>query len=401
MRKDWWMTGLAALALLSCSVEEVGRRPVGNREDVWTGPGMNAGSGAKEVCYITCLDYPQDYDWRTDPEKGSVKCSLVVFADGLPMMKIPVGDAYEVSPDPDMHRMIEGHLYTDYCTGTETVIKRDGKTLLRYPGCEDICGMLVENDTVHTLGHPRTGEGFAYRKNGKVILERSSGRTFGRLHCDGGRICFAFTEPVISDKETIERYYHCTDGEVVQTALRDDIKKVWDIISYRGEVCYIASLKGVDRPVLFLDGIMNALATPEDGRPLSFRMMTGEDHLFWEGLFIASDNTVASALWLSPGQFTAFADGMVANSCFVSGDGICCAFNPASLRGVIYRCGEEYFMPWDYVVMGTDCGAMVNGILHIGLSSVKGGRPNVWKDGKLEPLDVCGYIASVSACPSL
>ena len=90
MRKDWWMTGLAALALLSCSVEEVGRRPVGNREDVWTGPGMNAGSGAKEVCYITCLDYPQDYDWRTDPEKGSVKCSLVVFAYGLPMMKIPV-----------------------------------------------------------------------------------------------------------------------------------------------------------------------------------------------------------------------------------------------------------------------------------------------------------------------
>ena len=401
MRKDWWMMGLAMLTLLSCSVEEVRRRPDVNREDVWNGPGMNAGSDSKEVCYITCLDYPRGYDWRTDPEKGSVKCSLVVFADGLPMMKIPVGDVYEVSSDPDMHRMIEGHLYTDYCTDVETVIKRDGKTIMRYPGCENICGMVVKNDTIYTLGHHRWRDGFVYRKNGEVILERSSGRTFGRLHCDGGRICFAFTEPVISDKETIERYYHCTDGDVTQTALRDDINKVWDIISYNGEVCYIASLKGVDKPVLFLDGIMNALATPEDGKPLSFRMMTGEDHLFWEGLFIASDNTVASALWLRPEQCIPFADGMVANSCFVSGDGICCAFNPASLRGIIYRSGEEYFMPWDYAVMGTNCGAMVNGILHIGLSSVKGGRPNVWKDGKLEPLDVCGYIASVSACPGL
>ena len=401
MRKDLWIMGLAALAVFSCGVEEVNRRPEMNREDVWAGPGMNVGSDTKEVCYITCFDYPGGYDWRVDPDKGSVKCSLVVFADGLPMLKVPVGDAYEVSSDPDMHRMVEGHLYTDYCTGAETVIKKDGKTIVRYAGCESICGMVVQNDTVYTLGHQRYGEGFAYRKNGEVVLERSSGRTFGRLHCDGGRICFAFTEPVISEKETIERYYHFTDGDLVQAALRDDVQKVWDIISFNGEICYIASLKGVERPVLFMDGIMNALMMPEDAEPLSFRMMTGDGHLFWEGLFVASDNTVASALWLDPGKFTAFADGMVANSCFVSGDGICCAFNPSSLRGVIYRSGEEYFMPWGYAVMGTDCGAMVNGILHIGLSSVEGGRPNVWKDGKLEPLDVCGYISSVSVCSDL
>ena len=53
-------------------------------------------------------------------------------------------------------------------------------------------------------------------------------------------------------------------------------------------------------------------------------------------------------------------------------------------------------MPWDYAVMGTSCSAVVNGILHIGLSSLKGEQPMMWKDGDLEPLDVCGYIASVS-----
>ena len=395
MRKDWWMMGLAALTVLSCSMEGVSRRPEGNREDVWQGPGMNVGS--KEVCYITCFDYPDGYDWRTDPQKGSVKCSLVVFADGLPMMKVPVGDTCQVSPDPDRHRIIDGHLYTDYCTGTEMVIKRDGKTILRYPGCENICGMLVKDDSLYTLGHQNQGEGFVYRRNGRVILERPSGGTFGRLHCDAGHICFAFTEPIISEKETFERYYHCMEEDVTQTALRDDIKKVWDIISYNGEVCYIASLKGVEKPVLFLGGAMNAMVMPEGAEPLSFRMMAGEDHLFWEGLFIASDNTVASALWFSPERCIAFEEGMVANSCFVSGDGICCAFNPAALGGVIYRAGEEFAMPAGYAAMGPCCGAMVNGILHVGLSSLDGGCPKVWKDGKLDPLDICGYIASVSA----
>lgn len=397
MDTKWWMMGLAALTVLSCGVEELNRRPEINRDDLWTGPGMHAGSDSKEMCYITCFDYPEDYDWRTDPQKGSVKCSLVVFADGLPMMKVPVGDAYEVSPDPDMHRMIDGHLYTGYCTGLETVIKKDGKTLLRYPGSENICGMVVKDDSLYTLGHPRQGEGFVYRKNGKVILERPAGRTFGRLHRDSDRICFAFTEPVISEKETIERYYHCADGNVTQAAVRDDVKKVWDIMSYNGEVCYIASLKGVEKPVLFMDGIMNALAMPEDTEPLSFRMMAGEEHLFWEGLFVASDNTIASALWLRPGHCISFEEGMVANSCIVSGDGICCAFNPASLRGIIYRGGEEFFMPWGYTVMGTSCGAVVNGIFHVGLSSQEGERPIIWKDGETEPLDICGYIASVSA----
>lgn len=397
MKNDWWMMGLMVLAVLSCGVEEVGRRPEGNREDVWTGPGMNAGSGSKEVCYITCFDYPCGYDWRTDPQKGSVKCSLVVFADGLPMMKIPVGDAYEVSSDPDMHRMIEGHLYTDYCTDSETVIKKDGKTVLHYPGREMICGMIVDSDTVYTLAHPRQGDGFTYRKNGKIILERSSGRTFGRLYCDGGSICFAFTEPVLSAGEEIERYYHCMDGHITQTALRDDVRKVWDIMSYKGEVCYIASLTGVEKPVLFYDGIMNALVMPEDSEPLSFRMMAAEKPIFWEGLFITSDHTIASALWLRPGYCVSFEEGMVANSCFVAGDGICCAFNPAALGGVIYRAGEEFIMPAGYATMGARCGAMANGIFYLGLSSQEGGCPKIWKDGKLEPLDICGYIASVSA----
>ena len=395
--KKMWVAAVAA-AVVSCGIEEMSQRPGVNRDDVWTGPGMNAGDSGREVCYVTAFDYPDDYDWRADREKGSVKCSLVVFANGVPMMKVPVGDEFEVSSDPDMHRMIEGHLYTDYSTGSETVIKKNGKTVLRYPGREVVCGIIADGDTLYTLGHPRHGDGFAFRKNGEVILERSAGRTFGRLHRDGGRICFAFTEPVASEGRDIERYYHFTDGMIVQAAVRDDVRKVWDIYSHKGEICWVASVTGIEEPVLFKDGRLNAMVLFEGYTPLTLSIMEGEDALYVEGILTSSDLTLVTAFWPRPGHSLSFDDGFVASSSCLSGDGINFTFNPMDLSGygMIYRNGDELPMPAGYSVMGTRCAAISGGILHIGLSSLEGGRPMVWKDGQTELLDISGYIASVS-----
>ena len=117
LKKDMKRLVIAAvfIAAVSCGLEEVSRRPHSGAEDVWVGPGIDAGKEDREktVIYVTAMQYPDGYDWRADVEKGSVKCSLTVYADGIPMMKVPVGDEYEVSSDPDMHRMADGHLYTD------------------------------------------------------------------------------------------------------------------------------------------------------------------------------------------------------------------------------------------------------------------------------------------------
>lgn len=393
-----WCVMIGIAALVSCGIEEVSRRPEENREDIWIRPEMNSGDGSREVCYVTAFDYPDDYDWRADREKGSVKCSLTVFADGVPMMKVPVGDMYEVSSDPDMHRMIDGHLYTDYSTDCETVIKKDGKTVLRYTGREMICGMLVEGDTLYTLGHPRQGEGFTFRKNGKTVLARPAGRTFGRLHRDNGNICFAFTEPVLSEDGDMERYHHYSDGNIVQTAVRDDIKKVWDIYSYKGEICWAASLTGIDRPVLFKDGTLNSMIMFDGYSPLTLSILEGEDVLYLEGILTSPDLALVSAFWDSPGHIMSPEDGYVASSRCISGDGMSLVFNPVygSGKGLIFRCGEEMAMPAGYSVMGLSCAAVADGILHIGLSSQEGGRPMIWKDGQTVFLDISGYIASVS-----
>ena len=131
-----FLFAVVMIAAVSCGLTEVGepvRRPGG---EAWTGPGMNVGKDDPDrtICYVTLMSYSDGYDWRADREKGSVKCSLVVLANGLPMMKVPVGDEYETSSDPDMHRMIDGHLYTDYSTDSESVIKKDGRQLFRYSG---------------------------------------------------------------------------------------------------------------------------------------------------------------------------------------------------------------------------------------------------------------------------
>lgn len=390
----------AVLIAVSCGLEEVSRRPQNGAGEVWFGPGINVGKNdpEKKTVYVTAVEYPDGYDWRADVEKGSVKCSLVVYADDVPVMKVPAGDEYEVSPDPDMHRMSDGHLYTDYSTDSETVIKKDGKEIFRYSGREMICGLLTEGEDVYTLGHPRRGEGFSYRKNGEVIMERNGGRSFARLYRDGTSICFAFCEPILSQKDTLYRYYHVSDGNVSQTAVREDIRKVWDVISHEGEVCYLASVTGVSSPVLFRSGTMVALDMPQNSEMLACRLMAEDGHICVEGLYVRPGRSVTSGLWDEAGRSDLFDEGMTVSSICMNGDGVCCVLNGASsrLKGLIYRCGEVSDMPAGYASVGSDPAMVVDGIFHVGLSSLSGDRPVVWRDGRMTQLDINGFISTIS-----
>ena len=62
----------------------------------------------------------------------------------------------------------------------------------------------------------------------------------------------------------------------------------------------------------------------------------------------------------------------------------------------IYRSGDIYDIPEGYTVMGTAPLAMVDGILHVGMTSIDGGSPAVWQDGEIKRLGFNGYISSIS-----
>ena len=165
-----------------------------------TGPEAEEGP---EILWISGVEYPEGYDWQRDTAYGRVDARLVLLRDGERVLDIPAGERHEVSTDPDMHRIFGGHLYTDYASGTETVVRQDGRELFRFGGREMFVGFLVREDAVWTLGVNRaTGKGLVLRKNGEAVFSDPEGRlppgsgntSFegGMLHTDGDALYFFY-----------------------------------------------------------------------------------------------------------------------------------------------------------------------------------------------------------------
>jgi hypothetical protein len=383
----------------SCGLTDLSGPASGQGSDnIWGGPpDYESDAGIlDQVAYMTVLDYKKGYDWRMDPAKGSVKCSLVVYADGRPVMKVPVGDEYETASDPDMHRLVEGHLYTDYSTDSETVIKKDGALLFRYPGREIICGVEVSDSSTYTLGQNRSGSGFSFRQNGEVILQRQYGAVMGGLKRINGTLSFAFYDSIRAQDSNVDRYYIVNDGEVSQVAVREDIVKVWDVMNQGGTVSYVATLTGVAFPVFFHGESKTVIPLPL-GSVLISAALTGGDGTICAELVFRTGNEILSALWKEDVGLRIFGKGQTVAALTVTASGLYCAVNPSgtSAKGLVYRNGEVSDMPEDYTCVGRNAMSMVNGMLHVGLSSKSGGKPVVWNDGQLDTLDINGYISSI------
>ena len=401
MKRQFLCAGLWAVvcfAVQSCGITELYKVDVDDKNGVWNGPAADPSPMSPSLTFVSAFDYPDGYDWRSDPDRGHVKCSLVVFREGLPVLKVPVGNEYSVSPDPDMHRIIDGHLYTDFSDGTETLLKKNGKPVLSYPGAEMICDMKVKGSDIYTLGHSRTGQGFALRLNGSVLLSREAGYTFERILIEDTEVSVAFAEPIVSSSGTVERYYVMRGGKVTQIALRDDIKQVWDVAVYGEEIYYLASLTGVQAPVLVSSQGMTTLQMPSSMTVVSCRMNILEGGICVEGV-LADGNQVQSVLWGTDFQYSLFPKGMTFSALCFGEDGLHCTMNPASGMGagLIFRGGESLEIPAGYACMSRSAMDFASGMLTVGLSSLKGEAPALWVDGRLKNLDINGYISCVTS----
>lgn len=399
-RADKIIMTLATVLMAACSLNEVdpGKRP--SRNDIWTNPafGKDSSDVERKIRYMTAFDYPDGYDWRSDTENGSVKCSLTVFADDVPVMKIPVGENYEVSSDPDMHRIRNGHLYTDYSTGTETVIKKDGQELFRFEGREQIVDMVISGEDVMTLGCGRKGNEFTLRRNGAVEYRKKNGRPFGRMHLEDGCLMFAFCEIISSQEQDLERYWIYADGREEQVAVRKDIQKVWDLNIRNGEICYLAQMTGISAPVLVKGEEMKALDMPAGMKPVTGRLFRAGNSTFIEMVGTSNGTSHSSGIWIDSRQYKMFSPGMTTSGICTWDDGIYCICNSSSANGggTIFRCGETIVSPSGYTMMGNSPMCVADGIMYIGLSSLEGKHPLIWKDGRTSELEINGYICTMT-----
>jgi hypothetical protein len=292
-----------------------------------------------------------------------------------------------------MHRMIDGDLYTDFSTDSVTVIKKNGRYLFSYPGREMIVGMHVDSSGVYTLGQSRQGEGFSFRRDGELLFERTKGSLMGRVAAiENG---FAFSEKVSGSN--VERYYLYRNGEVSQIAVREDVKKVWDVTVSNGNVCFIATLTGIMHPVLVCGTDMYMLDFPLSVSVITCSFVPAEDDVLIESVFATTNGVMTGGLWRMGTRECLFPTGMtVWTSCIDDGGVSCLLSHYATGELRISRCGEISSLPEEYTVMGTAPLAMADGILYVGMTSLKGGKPAVWMDGEVRKLNFNGYISSIS-----
>lgn len=155
------------------------------------------------IIYCSAVRCPDDYDWQRDTACNTATCEVLLYKDGKEILCIPAGRGSCVSPAPDRHHIIDGHLFTEYCTLGETVICRDGEEVLRFKGNEILEGLVCRDGHVHTLSRKRDGTGYTYREDGEILLAQGSISIFGgfdnpaypatgALYADGDNVVFCY-----------------------------------------------------------------------------------------------------------------------------------------------------------------------------------------------------------------
>lgn len=388
---------LTAAALGGCiGITEISV-PGKDDDDIWTGPGLNISESEGPVCYATGFDYPEEYDWKKGGETGSVRCSLVVFADGVPMLKLAAGEGHEVSTDPDMHHLIDGHLYTEFCTEGNTVLRKDGKAFLKYEGRESIRCMVIDEDDTYTLGVPHEGEGFSYRKNGEIILERRSGWIYERLYIDDGRVCFAFCQQVATPDGLSERHYMVRDGRISLVTFPDETSKVWDMMSHQGHTYALTSSGPWNSVEIVSDKDSRLVRLPADAEMVTCRLFAAGDDICIEGMYVHDGKEMSCGIWVEGEEYMIFETGQSISAVCASEDEICCVLNPSDdMAGTIFKSGKIFTMPSRYACTGNTPMALNEGNLYVGLTSVEGSRPMIWKNGRSDTLRLNGPLCTLS-----
>lgn len=381
---------ICAAGLVACGLEEMGTGQYAGQEGIWYGPSY--GKNMSGTVYTVGLDYPSGYDWRADADKGMVKCSLVLFADGIPVLKVPVGDGYEVSSDQSCHRVRNGHLYTDYTDGKSTVLKRDGKEIARYDGAEEILCFEVFNGKIHTLNRRKGSEGFVYRVDGNLVLERQDGNPFLHMaeHADSVRFCFRQTQKTATGNE--ERYYESVSGTVRQIGTATDSLKIRDMKIIDGNLYSLADIPGKN-PVILHDGKEDYAAYLIRQNVVSCSFCDSDSLCVNVRCRYSGSNTMTDILWTGGNEWTMYRMGQTLSAVHADADGINAVINPSDGRdGMIFSGRTAHLIPQGYRVYSRDCMTRRDSVLYVGLSSGADAPAIVWKNGVLDTLKINGPI---------
>jgi hypothetical protein len=430
MRKSFLLRLLAAallpFLLLSCQPFGLDH-PFGQPRDLLEGAGgpVRHSAGADATVWLTAVEFPVSYDWERDTAYGTVDCRIVLFSGKERVLSVDAGPSYEVSPDPDMHRAVGGHLYTDYSTDAETVIRRDGVELFRYPGREAIRGFLLYGGHVHTLGEDRAGAGFAYRIDGEAVFRRDEGVLLeggapsaadhpdliqdGPLYVEGGMVCFSYYVP---DQPPTLFFVH--DGVEEAVSVGATVAAIMDHRLYNGSFYRVENRSGAAGLPFLVSGETSVQLSGEPRLAPSARKCTlvpyGDD-MAVRGWYHYPDGYEEFHLWTRSGvlyreslPFRAFSVLHTSDYSDDSGFGMASygtglmayVFSPPGESLTIVKGTETWTPMGHYRLFTPSCARLVCGPGAKYYVALSGPSCILWVDGVVTPIPIHGYISGLT-----
>lgn len=382
---------IVVLILSSCGFGEIEVGTHSGSNGIWYGPSY--GKHLSGTCYAVGIDYPEGYDWKADPDKGNVKCRLVMFADGEPVLKIPVGDMYEVSTDNSRHRLRSGHLYTDYTDGKTTVIKKDGTELLRYGFSEEVMSLVDHEGRIHTLGYPKDGDGFIYRVDGEVLVERPSGTVLNPLFIYDGKVCFCFSQYSESSTGQVLKYYLSENGKVSLLDLVEDVGDILDIGIYYDGIYILARKNGFYAPVLIHEDREEQVDYFSRLDIVSCSFLATESMCVRVRYRYPEADRLSDIIWCGGQEWRHLMRGGLVTSMFNDANGChAVVYSSADQEGMILSFDRRYRIVPGYHAYGEECITARDSVVYVGLTSSTGGKPVIWRNGILDTLNINGPL---------
>ena len=362
------------------------------------------------LIYLAGVEFPKDYDWLRDTANGNVSFNLVLFVNGKKTISVPSGEEACLSPDPDMHFLVAGHLYTVFPVSGHTIVTCDGAELFRYEGEEVIKGFILQEDGICTLGQKKKGEGFSYRKNGVELFSSENGyvlgdmceqgREYGALFYNGGAVCFIYYLPVVGASSGYRSWFVVEDGVQREVKPIRTLAEIFDVGIIDGKLCIVGSIgKDGVLPVLIMARKIVSLSTVASEVMKNGRLIFSDNRIFVKGVLEELDrSSFATVLWDSQGGRVALSEpeANVADFYFENSDyAYTIAEGPYFLSGVCHK-GNKSAFPERVVMFSNRCGIVKGGKFYAALTPLQYGKsPFLWTEGKEKPLGFNGYLTSI------
>lgn len=263
---------LLSAAVLSCQKPLFDRPP---RSNGAAGQGVRRDSSETQLAEPDAPPPPPALYATAFRYQDEEAADVLLLKNGEEMLQVPVSG----QPEPQRHRLLDGHLWTDACDGREVVVSCDGEERFRYEGDELLRGFWVDGGTVYTLGQRQGREGLSFRINGKERFGAPTGTILGGpedSEWEGGAfsqgsdgVCYSYGIPLWKNGQLLWEYHVMQGASLLKTLPAGNAEAIYDIRMLDGMVYRSEKRSG-------------AVCLVKDETYRSVELSASEDPHFWK-----------------------------------------------------------------------------------------------------------------------